>query len=264
MTSRGWTLTDSIFIPVTNNLCIPCISRGRTFMDCISRPLTKRLYKPFTDSSSRTYPWRGRILYSSEVALVSPFYDVTSTNIIFFLRNLMCPPYNLIFITNLLSYSINALHDMNISVKNCMSQFSMFLPTKATVKLANWNMGHDQVIGSIFCRLLTVPLYIQWNQFIIVQVTLTTPPHQVPSNFIPAFKMLCLNLLNIVILLNLTVFLGYHPNRLKTILTILKSKLSESTLTETKILLSQLSMHFQKNKSLSLFISILVIYLLPY
>ena len=33
-----------------------------------------------------------------------------------------------------------------------MSQFSMFVPTKATVKLANGKMGHAQGIGIILCR----------------------------------------------------------------------------------------------------------------
>ena len=39
----------------------------------------------------------------------------------------------------------------NVAVTNCMSHFSMFVPTKATVKLANGNMGHAQVIGIILC-----------------------------------------------------------------------------------------------------------------
>ena len=33
-----------------------------------------------------------------------------------------------------------------------MSQLSMFVPTKATVKLANGNTGHAQGIGIILCR----------------------------------------------------------------------------------------------------------------
>ena len=32
----------------------------------------------------------------------------------------------------------------NVAVKNCMLQFSMFVPTKTTVKLANGNTGHAQ------------------------------------------------------------------------------------------------------------------------
>ena len=39
----------------------------------------------------------------------------------------------------------------NFSVTNCMSHFSMFVPTKVTVKLANRNMGHAQWIGIILC-----------------------------------------------------------------------------------------------------------------
>ena len=40
----------------------------------------------------------------------------------------------------------------NVSVTNCMSHFSMFVQTKATVKLANGNTGHSQGIGIILCR----------------------------------------------------------------------------------------------------------------
>ena len=38
---------------------------------------------------------------------------------------------------------------MNVSVKNCMSHFYMFVPTKDTVKLANGNTGQVQGIGII-------------------------------------------------------------------------------------------------------------------
>ena len=37
----------------------------------------------------------------------------------------------------------------NVLLTNCMSHFSMFVPTKATVKLANEKTGHAQVIGII-------------------------------------------------------------------------------------------------------------------
>ena len=62
---------------------------------------------------------------------------------------------------------------------------------------------------------LNVPLYIQWDQFIIVQVTLPTPSHQVPSNYILDWKRFSLNLLNVVTLLTLKVILRDHPTRLK-------------------------------------------------
>ena len=41
---------------------------------------------------------------------------------------------------------------VNVAVKNFMSHFYMFVPTKANVKLANGNTGHAQVIGIILCR----------------------------------------------------------------------------------------------------------------
>ena len=37
----------------------------------------------------------------------------------------------------------------NVAVTNFMSQFSMFIQTKANVKLANGNMGCAQVIGIV-------------------------------------------------------------------------------------------------------------------
>ena len=40
----------------------------------------------------------------------------------------------------------------NFAVTNCMSHFSMFVLTKATVKLDNGNTGHAQGIGIILCR----------------------------------------------------------------------------------------------------------------
>ena len=40
----------------------------------------------------------------------------------------------------------------NVVITNYMSRFSIFVPTKATVKLANRNTGHAQVIGIILFR----------------------------------------------------------------------------------------------------------------
>ena len=39
----------------------------------------------------------------------------------------------------------------NVAVTNCMSHFSMFVPTKATVKLDNEDTGNDQGIEIILC-----------------------------------------------------------------------------------------------------------------
>ena len=69
---------------------------------------------------------------------------------------------------------------------------------------------------------LTLPLYIQWDQFIIFEVTLPKPTHQVPSNFMLILKRLHMNLLDIVTLSTLKVVLLNHLNRLKTISTIFK------------------------------------------
>ena len=40
----------------------------------------------------------------------------------------------------------------NVAVTTCMSHFSMFVPTKATVKLDNGKTGHAQGIGIILCQ----------------------------------------------------------------------------------------------------------------
>ena len=53
-------------------------------------------------------------------------------------------------------------------------------------------------MGFFYVDLLSVSLYIYWDQFNIFQVTLPTPCHQVLSNFILGFKRLHLNPLNIV------------------------------------------------------------------
>ena len=39
----------------------------------------------------------------------------------------------------------------NVAVTNCMSHFSMFVPTKANVKMSNGNTGHAQGIEIILC-----------------------------------------------------------------------------------------------------------------
>ena len=40
----------------------------------------------------------------------------------------------------------------NVTVKNCISHFSMFVPTKATAKVANENTVHAQWIEIILCH----------------------------------------------------------------------------------------------------------------
>ena len=46
----------------------------------------------------------------------------------------------------------NKYRGTNVVVANCMSRFSMFVPTKATVKLSYGNKRHEQEIGVILCR----------------------------------------------------------------------------------------------------------------
>ena len=72
-------------------------------------------------------------------------------------------------------------------------------------------------LGLFHVAFLNVPLYIQWDHFIIVQVTLPTPSHRVPSNVMVVFKKLHINLLEILVLFTLKVVLGDHPTRLGTI-----------------------------------------------
>ena len=57
-------------------------------------------------------------------------------------------------------------------------------------------------LGLFYVALLTVPLYIQWDQLIIVEITLPTPSYQVTSNFMLDLKRLRLNLLNILTLVD--------------------------------------------------------------
>ena len=46
----------------------------------------------------------------------------------------------------------------NVAVTDCMSYFSMFVPTKATVKIANEKRGHSQEIGINLCNLSYFPI----------------------------------------------------------------------------------------------------------
>ena len=139
----------------------------------------------------------------------------------------------------------------------------MFVPNKATAKLANEKMVHAQGIEIILCCFPNYSIMYPVWKFIIFQVTPTTPYHQGISSCMLDLKRLDINLLNILILLTLKVVPRYHPTRLKTILTIFKYKLSNSTLKETVILLSQMSVQFQNNISLILLIRFLVMSLLP-
>ena len=46
---------------------------------------------------------------------------------------------------------LNKYSGENAAITNCISHFSMFVPTKDTAKLANVNTGHARGIGIILC-----------------------------------------------------------------------------------------------------------------
>ena len=61
----------------------------------------------------------------------------------------VAPPLNIYTVYTVLFYKDGG---ENVAVKNCISQFSMFLPTKSTWILAIGNTGHAQGIGVISCH----------------------------------------------------------------------------------------------------------------
>ena len=84
--------------------------------------------------------------------------------------------------------------------------------------LLNWITETHEMpkkLGLFYVDFLTVPSYIQWDQFIIVQVTLPTQSHWVPSTVMLVFKSLHLNLFNVVIFLTFKVIFGDHPTILE-------------------------------------------------
>ena len=141
----------------------------------------------------------------------------------------------------------------------------MFLCLSQPSPMWNWLMAtHDipKELVLLYIVFLNDPLYIQWDQFITVQITFPIKYNLVTLNDILVFKRLCMNLLNIVILWILKVVLGGHPVRLRTIWTIFKSKLSKGTIHKKVILWFQLSVASPSRIYLNLFINALVIYLL--
>ena len=117
----------------------------------------------------------------------------------------------------------------NIEVKNCMSHFSMFVPTNSTVKLSNGNTGHAQGIGVILCRFPKFSIIYPVGP---VYYCSGHPSNTISSGalkFYIGLKMLHLNLLNIVTLLTLNVVLGDHPTRLATILTIFTRRIQDQS-----------------------------------
>ena len=110
-----------------------------------------------------------------------------------------------------LNYVFHKDVESNVRATNSIPYFSMFFPTKANVKFSNGNMVNSQVIGIFYVFLKHLPLYILRGTFVTFQVTLTIPYHWVTLNVMLVFKMIRLNLLNIVILCTLKIVCGGHP-----------------------------------------------------
>ena len=61
---------------------------------------------------------------------------------------MVAPPSKLYTVSTVLFHKYGGA---NVAVTNCMSRFSMFVPAKATLKLAGGSTAYDQVIEIILC-----------------------------------------------------------------------------------------------------------------
>ena len=97
----------------------------------------------------------------------------------------------------------------NVADKNCMSHFSLIIPTNATVKLANGNTGHDQGIGIILCHFPNCAIIYPGGP---VYYCPGEPSNNISSGalkfYVGSKKMLHIKLLNITTLLTLKAVLG--------------------------------------------------------
>ena len=118
------------------------------------------------------------------------------------------------FIQYLLCCFINTKEKILLSQIACHTFICLSQPRPLWTCLMETRYMHKG-LGLFYVASLTIWLYIQLDQFIIVQITLPQLYHQVPSSFIMVFKRLHLNLLNIVTLLTLKVVLGDHPTSLR-------------------------------------------------
>ena len=117
----------------------------------------------------------------------------------------------------------------NVTVKNCMSHFSMFFSTKANLKLANGNTGHFQGIGIILCRFTKCYIIYPAGPVYYYPGHPSTTISSVELKFYFGFQKVKSEPFNTVTSLILKVVIGYHPTRLKTIYNIFKYKFSNST-----------------------------------
>ena len=117
-------------------------------------------------------------------------------------------------------------------------------------------------LGSFYVTFLTFTLYIQWDQFIIVQVILPTPPNKVPSNLMLDSTRLHLNILNIVTLFTLKVVLGDQSTRLNKNLNYIQIETVKVNPHRDKNIFVPTIYAISKQISLSLLIRVLIMSLL--
>ena len=128
---------------------------------------------------------------------------------------LVVAPYSE-FIQSLLCCFINMEEQIFLSQISCYTFLYLSQPRSLWYCLME-RRDMTNELGLFYVIFLTVLLYILWEQLIIVHVSLPTPSHLVPSNFMFILKKLDMNLLNIMILLTIKLIIRDQPTRLKTI-----------------------------------------------
>ena len=115
-------------------------------------------------------------------------------------------------------------------------------------------------LGIFFVVFLVATLYIHWDQFISVHVSISIPSHWVTFNVVLVFKRLNLNLLNILILLTLKVVLGSHPYQTQNNLKYFKTEVVKVFPKINIYIVVPTICSLSKTISLRIFIKILIIY----
>ena len=112
---------------------------------------------------------------------------------------LVVAPYSKFYIVSTMFFHKDG--GANVAVTNCMSPFSIFFPTKATVKLANGNTGHAQGIGIILCCSPNCTIIYLVGQVYYCRDHPTNTISLGGLKFLLVFKMSHLKFLTIVVLL---------------------------------------------------------------
>ena len=139
----------------------------------------------------------------------------------------------------------------------------MFVPTKATMKVATGNTGHAQGIGIILYHFTNSSIIYPAEPVYYCIGHLSNTISSVALKFYACFKKVTSEPIEHCDFLTLKVIIGDHHTRLKTILTIFKYKFVKVNPHIDKIVAVLTVCALSKNKSLNLFISVLVVSLLP-